>query len=141
MGLWVGRLAGDQGPGFNPDSVLLSSERFPCLPLCCLFGWAVLEGGLCPSWGAAGPSWGAGLWCWGSPSLRPGPSEQGALARAASGGSCCAGRFSCFTDSSGVPRREAGQQQLSRGRPRVPQAPLSSWGTSMGTGRHLTSLF
>lgn len=38
VGLWVGHLAGDQGPGFNPDSVLLSSERFPCHPLCCLFG-------------------------------------------------------------------------------------------------------
>lgn len=36
------------------------------------------------------------------------------------------------------PKREAGHQQLGRGRTCIPQAPLSSWGTSM---RNLTSLF
>lgn len=53
MGFWVGHLAGDQGPGFNPDSVLLSSERFPCHPLCCLFGRACVgREGCALSWGA-----------------------------------------------------------------------------------------
>lgn len=48
MGLRVSHLAGDQGTGFNPDSVLLSSERFPCHPLGCVFGWPVLEGRAVP---------------------------------------------------------------------------------------------
>lgn len=43
MGLWVGHLARDQGTGFNPNSVLLSSECFPCRPLRCLFGWRCLS--------------------------------------------------------------------------------------------------
>lgn len=102
MGLWVGHLAGDQGPGFNPDSVLLSSERFPCLPLSCLFGWAVLEGRAVPFLGCCWPFLGCRAVVLGGeappPSGLAGPSEQGVLARGASGGSCCTGRFSWFMD-------------------------------------------
>lgn len=146
MGLWVGHLAGDQGTGFNPDSVLLSSERFPCHPLCCLFGRpCVGREGCALSPGVCGCSRGAVSWHGrsGVVLLRgvrlPHPPARGQR------------NFRSFLLGWRVqliygqalewPEREAGCQQLSRGRTRIPRAPLSGWGTSVGRDRHLTSLF
>lgn len=141
MGLWAGHLAGDQGTGFNPDSVLLSSERFPCHLLCCLFGWLCLEGRAEPFPRVAVAVPGVrGCDAAGGEAPPPsGPFRAQSHGQSNIRGFLLAWQLQLiYGQALEWPKREAGHQQLSRGRTCIPQAPLSSWGTSM---RNLTSLF
>lgn len=141
MGLWLGHLAGDQGPGFNPDSVLLSSERFPCHPLSCLFGRPRGGGEGCAlSRGvvAVPGAWGCGAA--GGVRLSHPP---------AGGHKPLLGTEQEAEEHQEFPAGLAGsadlwtslREKLGKGRTCIPQAPRGVWGTSTGTGRYLTSLF